>query len=62
MSTLSAATAASLLVGLMAMAPKTAAGSSRPLAPERSGRSQDSGRHDPPRCVPAAALPRTSRS
>lgn len=63
MATLSAATAASLLVGLMAIAPRP--GSSATTA-VRPGRMPDHGRHDTPRravsTVSIAAPPRPTRS
>lgn len=61
MATLSATTAASLLVGLMAIAPKP--GTGRSTAPERPGRSADHGQTDSARrTTPAALSPRVSRA
>ena len=59
MATLSAATAASLLVGLMAIAPKPRGNG--PAAPDRAVRAADHGRSDSLRRVTAAApTPRTN--
>jgi len=59
MATLSAATAASLLVGLMAIAPRPGSGATTPVRP---GSMPDHGRHDTPRRLASpAAVPRPAR-